>query len=106
MPSASFRLLCLCIAEKVENPKCSKNSQNITEILFRQKTPGAKRTSPGGANSLQVTPSHGLGGRSQVAPGASGASLWLSFGLRPCFILEIILVNFERNPSNFPEQLF
>ena len=47
MHSASFCLLCLCTAEKVQNPKCSENSQKITEILFRQKTPGARRTSPG-----------------------------------------------------------
>ena len=61
MPSASFCLLCLCIAEKVQNPKCSENSQKITEILFRQKTPGARRTSPGGAHSPQETPRRGPG---------------------------------------------
>ena len=67
MPSASFCLLCLCIAEKVQNPKCSENSQKITEILFRQKTPGARRTSPGGAHSLQVPPRRGPG---LAAPGS------------------------------------
>ena len=56
MPSASFCLLCLCIAEKVQNPKCSEKSEKITEILLRQKTPGAGRTSPGEAHSLQETP--------------------------------------------------
>ena len=46
----------VCIAEKVQNPKCSENSQKITEILFRQKTPGARRTSPGRAHNPQETP--------------------------------------------------
>ena len=56
MPNASFCLLCPCIAEKVQNPKCSENSQKITKILFRQKTPRARRKSPGGAHSPQETP--------------------------------------------------
>ena len=56
MPSASFCLLCLCIVETVQNPKCSENSQKITEILFRQKILGARRTSPGGAHSPQEAP--------------------------------------------------
>ena len=53
MPSASFCLLCLCIAENVQNSKCSENSQKITEIPSRQKTPASRRTSPGGAHSPQ-----------------------------------------------------
>ena len=57
--SASFCLLCLCIAEKVQKWKCSEKSEKITEILFRQKTPGARRTSPGEAHSPHTPPGRG-----------------------------------------------
>ena len=59
MPSASFCLLCLWTAEKVQNPKCSEKPEKITEILSRQKTPGARRTSPGGSRSPQEAPRRG-----------------------------------------------
>ena len=63
--SASFCLLCLCIAEKVQKWKCSEKSEKITEILKRQKTPGARRTIPAEAHSP-----HTMGPRGQkgVAP--------------------------------------
>ena len=51
---------------KGQNPKCSENSGKNTEILFRQKTPGARRTSPGEAHSLQTAPGRGPG---WTAPG-------------------------------------
>ena len=61
MPSTSFCLLCLCIVEKVQNSKCSEKSEKITKILVRQKTPGARRTSPGGAHIPQDLTRHGPG---------------------------------------------
>ena len=60
--STSFCLLCLCIAEKARKPKCSEKSRKITEILFRQKTNGARRASPTEAHSLHTMPSRGLEG--------------------------------------------
>ena len=72
MPSASFCLLCTCIAEKVQNSKCSENSQKNTEIIFHQKTPGARRGAAGEVHSRQVT--HGRG-PAWTAPGSHlGAS--------------------------------
>ena len=46
------------------------------------------------------------GGRDQVASGAHVPPLRLSFGFCLHFILEIIPVNYESNPRNFPEQVF
>ena len=86
MPSASFCLLCLCIAEKVQNPKCSKNSQKNTEILFRQKTPGARRTSPGGAHSPQEAPRRGLGlaaHGSHLAPSSTASRCLFAYIFSP-----------------------
>ena len=65
--SASFCLLCLCITEKVQNPKCSEKTEKITEIRFRRKTPGARRTSPGEARGP-----HTWAGRDWALPGALG----------------------------------
>ena len=52
----SVYYICRCIPEKVQNPKCSEKSEKIIEILIRQKSPGARRTSPGGAHSPQEAP--------------------------------------------------
>ena len=41
--------------------KCSEKSEKITEILKRQKTPGAKRTSPWEAHSPLTRAPRGLG---------------------------------------------
>ena len=57
--SASFCLLSLCIAERVQKWKCSEKSENIIEILFRVKTPGARRTSPREAHSPHTPPGCG-----------------------------------------------
>ena len=50
--SATFCLLCLFIAEKAQKSKCSEKSRKITEILFRQKTHGARRARPEEAQGL------------------------------------------------------
>ena len=62
--SASFCSLCLFIAEKAQKPKCSEKSRKITEILFRQKTHGARRARPEEAQGLHTTSRRGQeGGR-------------------------------------------
>ena len=80
--SASFCLLCLCIAEKARKPKCSEKSRKFTEILFRQKTHGARRASPAEAHGLHTMPSRGLeGGGAATWCGRLVHPLALPFGL-------------------------
>ena len=67
--SASFCLLCLFIAEKVQKWKCSEKSGKITEIIKGQKTPGARR-------GVGVVPrgghTHPRRGPGHAAPGHGG----------------------------------
>ena len=79
MPSASFCLFCLCIAENAQKCKCSEKSEKITEILIRQKTPGARRKSLGEAQSSHSGGSRGP--RSLVPLGDLPAT---PFGLYIC----------------------
>ena len=59
VPVSVYYIRALQKRSKIQSAQ--KNSKKMTEILFRQKTPGARRTSPGEAHSLQTAPSRGPG---------------------------------------------
>ena len=78
--------------------------KNYFQYEAKTEPEGRPEGSPRGSRRHLASPPSP--GRAGVPPGAPVAPLRLSFGLCLRFILEIIPVNYESNPRNFPEQLF